>query len=228
MLRNTKKQREWLSSSSEYLSVSVLSRSLEAVKKFLEYLLSIQASQFRYITSIVWGRAVQVIVVLSRLSFPIPENPNWNSQAARDYAPLGMYLDCLCYRLQGVSKTVCVGSEIPGHPDAAFIFKTVFESLKDSYERRIIALNSSKDPAPALSTACDGIVASSNGSVGFISNCPIMNKSVAPHLDAWKASSNEVLLASAEMCSLGTAQKPTTMPVYHDIWATMTINWAME
>lgn len=191
--------------------------------------MSIPTSQFRYMTSTGWAQVVQVIVVLSRISFPILASPNWNSQAARDYAPMGMYLDCLSYKLQSISTTVSGGSGIPARLDSPFIFKTILETLKEAHDRRVNQLVSNL-PTPDMSFGTDSNpgITSSRNSNGSVKLCPMFNPTIAPYLDAWQASKDEILLASNEMNLVNTSEKTTLTPIYHDMWATMTMSWALD
>lgn len=218
LVRPSKRQFSWISSSKTHLSISDLKICLSSAKKFLEFLLSLPLSQFNYLTCILWGRVIQVIVVLSRLSFPIPKQPNWDANDAREYAPLGMYLDCLCYRLGNLSKTREVDGEVPPLPDGPFIFKMVLERLKESHERRV-----SHCVATSLSTNTHDIGIMNMDIAKERNRCPMMDRSFTSFFDVWDSSRDDVLrdLDSSQNAIVN----PATMG-YHDIWATMTMGWA--
>lgn len=218
MVRPNRMQQEWLVSGSGYLSVPDLTRCLQAAKEFFEILLSIPASQIKYFTCAVWGRVVEVFVVLWRLSYPIPANSEWDYQATRRYAPLVMYLDCLCYKLQGLSNTTAKDTDLCGHPDTPYLYKIVLETLKDSHERRI--------ECEANSATAGGANSKSSRRSG--SHCPMINRSITSYIDTWQAPSHDTMLVLDVENSLETSNTKTIKPVYHDIWATMTMSWASE
>lgn len=207
IIRPSKRQQSWISSSLTHLSISDLKNSLSSAKKFLEVLFSQPLSQFKYLTCILWGRVVQIIVLLSRLSFPIPRQPAWDANDAREYAPLGMYLDCLCHRLGNLSQTKSTTS-IPTLPDGPYIFKMVLEKLKESHERRV-----------AQCVAAHAQVSTSTDPIKEKPHCPMTDRSFTTLFDVWDSSRDDILR------DLEVGVNPATMG-YHDIWATMTMGWA--
>jgi hypothetical protein len=197
-----------------------LTSCLEAIKKYFEYLLSIPAAEYTTFTTVLWSIMVQAIVVLSRLLFPISSCPDWDVAFAREYAPLSMYLDCLCYRVQGLSSTSPDQGEGPKNPDGAFVFRMVLESIKRTYEKRA-ALSVTQlerlDASVECVTPISDQGSSSAGSAGF--RCPMRDPSLKAYLDA-------VQPLVGESFSPSLAASSSNIPLYHDLWATMTVSWS--
>ncbi|KAI9746482.1 MAG: hypothetical protein M1818_000195 [Claussenomyces sp. TS43310] len=226
IVRLPQKVRSWLSASPGYMSLKHILTSLEAVKKFSEYLLSISAPFFLNLTAVQWGHAVQVLIILFKLSFPIQSCPGWNPRVARESAPLCMYLDAICYRLQNLSSVSVDEVGVPKNPDAPFIFKTVLAQLKDTFERRV-----SQIPSRIFDYDEGGVVGifagPDTGSVSKRSShgCPMFEPSISGYLKSWQegGASNDRDMGRPDGKPQG-----STVPVYHDIWATMTMTWASE
>ena len=207
-----------------HLNPVTLSRCLEACKKFFEGLLSIPAAQYYPFTNVEWSNIIQSIIILSRLSFPLPRCPGWDVVAAREHAPLGMFLDCLAYRMQALSS-VPPTEPNPKAPDGPFIFRMVLESIKKSYEQRVALVT------PTLSSIADQ---SLNAAAGFQTpvtspmdklHCPMNDRELLAFFELVSQGSNEVFgIPGGADVEVPSAAR--SIPVYHDLWATMTMNWS--
>lgn len=207
-----------------HLNPVTLSRCLEACKKFFESLLSIPAAQYSPFTHVEWSSVIQSIIILSRLSFPLPRCPGWDVVAAREHAPLGMFLDCLCYRMQALSS-VPPTEPNPKAPDGPFIFKMVLESIKKSYEQRVALVT------PSLSSIADQ---SMNAAAGFQTpvtssvnklHCPMNDRELLAFFEPLSQDSNEAFGIPGD-ANVEAPSAARSIPVYHDLWATMTMNWS--
>jgi hypothetical protein len=207
-----------------HLNPVTLSRCLEACKKFFESLLSIAAAQYHAFTNVEWSNIIQSIIILSRLSFPLPRCPGWDVVAAREHAPLGMFLDCLCYRMQALSSVPPTELN-PKAPDGPFIFRMVLESIKKSYEQRIALVT------PGLSSIADQSMSAAAGSQTPVASpmdklhCPMNDRELLTYLEPLPQDLNEVFGIPGD-ANVEVLSAPKSIPVYHDLWATMTMNWS--
>jgi hypothetical protein len=201
----------------ESANPSHLSDCLEASKKFFEYLLSLPESSYLNFTTVQWGTMVQAVLVLSRLTFLMAANFGWDSDTTRSNVPLVMYLDCLCYRFQYLSSTPSDTIETPKTPDVLYVFKRILGSVKKSYERRV-----SKIEPNSFIVDHGNVVGLARG------HCPILDPTLSPLFDI----SDSTYGGSFDMTEFGTQSISTSgaskMPLWHDLWATMSCSWAEE
>ena len=162
---------------------------------------------------------VQAILVLSRLTFLMAANRGWDADITRTNVPLVMYLDCLCYRFQHLSSTkTSHDAEHPKNPDILYVFKMLLGSVKKSYERRVGNIK----PETFLMDHAKGAGAARG-------HCPVMDPSLQVYFGSPEDSSygGSFGLSGSATSEYQTSTIPT-MPLYHDLWATMTCNWAGE
>ncbi|TVY71335.1 hypothetical protein LSUE1_G008616 [Lachnellula suecica] len=200
--------------SKELVIQSHLTNCLDAAKRFFECLLSLPESSYLSFTFVQWGLMVQAVLILSRLTFLMAANRGWNSDAARTNVPLVMYLDCLCYRFQHLSSTKVSpeDSEHPKNPDVLYVFKLLLASVKKSYERRI---GNIKPETFAIDFG--------NGAGPARGHCPILD----PNLRTFLSSPEDSTYGGSFNRNSATSDRQHFgMPLYHDLWATMTCNWA--
>jgi hypothetical protein len=197
---------------------SHLTNCLDASKRFFEYFLSVPEASYLSFTSIQWGFMVQAILVLSRLTFLMAANQGWDADTTRTNVPLVMYLDCLCYRFQHLSSTKTSSDEHPKNPDILYVFKMLLGSVKKSYERRV---GNIKPESFVMDYA--------KGAGAARGHCPIMDPSMSAYMSSPEDSTygSSFDLSGSATSEYQTSAMPT-MPLYHDLWATMTCNWAEE
>lgn len=161
---------------------------------------------------------VQAILVLSRLTFLMAANRGWDPDTTRTHIPLVMYLDCLCYRFQHLSSTKATdSSDHPKNPDVLYVFKMLLGSVKKSYERRVGNIKP------------ESFVVDHGKAVGAArGHCPINDPTLKSYMDSPEDSTygGSYDLGSNAPLEYQTSMMPT--PLYHDLWATMTCNWAGE
>ena len=197
-----------------------LTSCLVACKSFFETLLSIPETLYPHFSTVQYAMVIQAILVLSRLTFLMAATLNWDASTARANIPLVMYLDALCYRFQALSPTPTPssGSETPKHSDALHIFSMVLGSVKRSYVRRVESIQ----PVTFLV----------DPSLARGPHCPMKDASLRAYFDQDVDSayggdlsgSGASTTAGVTPCASG----ETGMPLYHDLWATMTCTWAEE
>ncbi len=133
------------------------------------------------------------------------------ADTTRSNIPFVMYLDCLSYRFQQMTSTPSTGPGTPKHPDAAYVMKMMLGSVKKSYEQRVSGIE-------------PGIFVHDVASV-VRGRCPIMDPSLKNYLDGATLNSEEVFSLSDTHSSDASS---VHMPLYYDVWATMTGSWASE
>ncbi|TVY94479.1 hypothetical protein LAWI1_G001210 [Lachnellula willkommii] len=198
---------------------SHLTNCLDASKRFFEYLLSLPEASLLGFTSAQWGLMVEATLVLSRLTFLMAANRGWDSNTTRTNIPLVMYLDCLCYRFQHLSstKTSSEDDNHPKNPDVLYVFKMLLASVKKSYERRLGNIKP------------ESFVVQHGKAAGVaMGHCPIMDPSLSVYLNSPKDSTYGGSFDLNEIASSEYPTSTTGLPLYHDLWATMTCNWAGE
>lgn len=157
---------------------------------------------------------VQVIVVISRLSFLMAAKMGWDAGTTRANIPFAMYLDALCYRFQHLSSTPSDGVDPPKNPDVLYIFMMVLGSVKKSYERRVSNIKP------------DFFAVDHGNAIGVArGHCPVMDPSLSIYFGT-----PDSTYGSSFDTDVSTAASLTAIsnPLYHDLWATMTGSWAEE
>lgn len=191
-----------------------LTSCLEACKKFFEYLLSLPEVTYTTFSVVQWAFIVQGVLVLSRLTFLVASTLGWDSETTRSNIPLVMYLDALCYRFQSITSTPQRGADLPKNPDAVYVMKKMLESVRKSYERRVAKIE------PGFLIVSDG------NAIGIATgHCPMMDPTLKVLFDEAVFTYDESFSMSATPASNSTS---STIPLYHDLWATMTGSWANE
>jgi hypothetical protein len=178
-------------------------------------LFSLPESSYKNFTVAEWGSIVLAILILSRLTFMMAATLAWDADSTRSNIPMSMYLDCLCYRFQQLSITPADGTSPPKNPDVLFVFKMVLESVKKSYERRVAKIE-------------PGFFAINHGTVVGVArgHCPMHD----PTLNIYFDKTDSAYESSFDLSGNGSSASvpASTILVYHDLWATMTGNWAEE
>jgi hypothetical protein len=193
-------------------SQSHLSSCLEACKKFFEYLLSIPQDAYPNFTTVQWCHVVQAILVLSRLTFLMASKMGWDADTTRSNIPLVVYLDCLCYRFQQLSSTQSDNEKPPKNPDGLYVFKMIMGSVKRSYERRVAKI------------AADFFTVEHGNVVGdFKGHCPMLDPNLTVYFDPGTSTYDGSFGLDGSVTS---SSSTSTVPLYHDLWATMTGSWA--
>lgn len=131
-----------------------------------------------------------------------------------------MFLDCLCYRMQALSSVPATEPN-PKAPDGPFIFRMVLESIKKSYEARVALVT------PAAAAVEQGVNATAAFQTPIASpidklHCPMNDRELLSFFEPISQNLNEVFGSGPTTAP----SAPESIPVYHDLWATMTMNWS--
>jgi hypothetical protein len=191
----------------------ILEKCVLSCKRYFEYLLSTPTTFFCGFTVVQWSSIIHTIVVISRLSFPLSICWDWDGSFAKEHAPLCMYLDSLCYRMQNLSQAKVSDSE-RNDIDAPMFFKLILDSVKNTFGERL-----SYAPPPYTASVGDP------QPVDVLPNlhCPMLDPDISYLMDPFRCSTTN---------QTNVAQKSNifeqNMPLYHDIWATMTADWANQ
>lgn len=142
---------------------------------------------------------ILAIIISIRISFCLPECPDWDAAWARSEIRLGEFLEKMC---DGAELT-----PVSTRVDVLSASRVVLRVVKTKYDRRVAALNT---PAPSTVPGTHG--------------CPMFDPSLDQYLPMWDSgfglSSNSAVPSRA---TEGQAQ-----PMFHDLWATMTMSWATD
>ncbi|KAM0355766.1 hypothetical protein ACHAPU_000152 [Fusarium lateritium] len=174
-----------------------LVRCVNNLRALLDHLQNLD--NFANFTSVDWLKFILAVILAVRLSFPIPDVPDWDHAWARSVLRFDEFLNGMCdgpEELTPASKRV----------DVLSASRVVLRVVKAKYERRMAIL-----AAPMLSTrvAAQG--------------CPMWDRALEPYISAWDADFN-----TTSTMPTPTMDMEGEQPMYHDLWATMTMGWAND
>ena len=142
--------------------LNALLATLDACKRYLDKVIALPVSEYHLISFVEWMRLPGVIITLARLCMPNDSlaEAQWDVKMAHDRARLDLYLDSLCYRMQGLTTY----NKIDGSPvDFWFAMRMIMEPTRAWYVRKIStksatsASNASALPTPdTLQISGDG------------------------------------------------------------------------
>lgn len=105
---------------------------LHTASKVFETFLSLSLDEYPSLSVLQWWALTCNTAYLYRLCLGIPELPDWDVMAARDFTKLEIYLDLLCYRLERATGSTL---EKPAGRDLYSLLCPIFTNVKRSYER---------------------------------------------------------------------------------------------
>ncbi|CAM1502173.1 Fc.00g041570.m01.CDS01 [Cosmosporella sp. VM-42] len=183
-----------------------LRRSVATLKKFFAFILSLEQSAFSCFASNDWTKFILGVILAVRISFPLPECPDWDSTWARSELRFDEFLDRMCKDTDLTPLNTRV--------DVLSASRVVLRVVKAKYDRRLAALNT---PAEATPGANQG--------------CPMLDGSLEQYFPVWDAGfgTNPTPFGTnptSETPPRGPDGQPQMM--FHDVWATMTMGWAHE
>lgn len=191
-------------------------------------------AEFAHFTGVQWGYFVIAVVLGLRLSFPIPDEcPGWDHAAARQILDLGSFLDKFSETPQ-VGKG---GAPAPGSngtaTDVLSAGKVVLGVVKRRYDRRLAALNAA---AAAAAPAVDVAQHAPPDVDKALCRCPMLDGSLDEYIRSWDDTFvNAIGSTTLPVGESGTGTGVETafpssgaQPVFHDLWATMTMGWSQE
>lgn len=169
------------------------------LKKFFDYFSTLGEAAFLCFTLNDWARLILSIILALRLSFPTPECPDFDTSWARSHLRFDEFLSRMCQETDLTPASKRV--------DVLSASRVVMGVVKDKYRRRLRALEESQAPTP-----------------GRTHGCPMLDGSLEQYYPLWDAAYGPM---PTPQPSVG-ACETTSKPVFHDLWATMTMGWASE
>lgn len=203
-----------------------------ALRTWYHYIATLPDSVFAHFTGVQWAYFVIAIVLGLRLSFPIPnECPGWDHAAARQILDLGWFLDKFSDASQESesSRLVPASSKKSANTDVLSAGKVVVGVVKRRYDRRLAAL----DAAAAAMGTPHPMPAEVDKP---LHKCPMFDGSLDEYIQSW----DDTFLNTTNLATLpfepsgigsgmGNAfESPGAQPLFHDLWATMTMGWSQE
>ncbi|KAF2677447.1 hypothetical protein K458DRAFT_481359 [Lentithecium fluviatile CBS 122367] len=145
--------------------MNTLLATLEACKRYLDTLLAFPVSDYHLISFAEWMRLPSVIMTLSRLCMPNDSlsEAQWDIKMAHDRSRLDLYLDSLCYRMQGLTACDRVTNS---HMDFWFIMRMILELTRTWYLRKINLKNTAAATATSALPTPNTVQSSSEGTAG--------------------------------------------------------------
>ncbi|KAG8671698.1 hypothetical protein FPOAC1_004952 [Fusarium poae] len=154
---------------------------------------------FTCFTSVDWTKFILSVILAVCLSFPIADVPDWDHAWARSHLRFGEFLEVMT---EGPEDLTPASKRV----DVFSASRVILRVLKTKYNRRVAILT-----APVLDEPL--------GHQG----CPMFDKDMQPYVTAWDAGFDVQYVLPAH--------NPNTegqQPMYHDLWATMTMSWAND
>lgn len=117
------------------LRSDILLRCLQGARDFFETFLTIPASEYCLLSAVQWYGLIYATVIIYKLSVGLKAVPEWDVEIARNLAPLEMYLDTCCERMEVASSTRQTDGE-PGNGDDLFsLMAPIWHNVKQTYGR---------------------------------------------------------------------------------------------
>ncbi|PSS03208.1 hypothetical protein BD289DRAFT_359345 [Coniella lustricola] len=219
-----------------YAESSRLERCVTLLRTWYDYTSALSAADYNQFPGINWANFVMTVILGLRLSFPIHDVcPDWDHTAARQVLEFGMFLDKFVRigDFEPSSNLAPSSSKRLATSDILSASKVVIEVVKRKYDGRWRALQE---------TTLD-----MNLDRSFMS-CPMLDGSLSAYLPEWAEASlgADSLPLNTQMgtyvAGLGTSDsggqpgssqwseaQPQDQPViFHDLWATMTMDWSQH
>jgi hypothetical protein len=110
--------------------------TLEAGRRFFDALIAVPVSEYHLLSFSDWMRIPVATLTMSRLCIPgdFHDGVGWDSKAAQDRLRLDLYLESLCYRMQGLSTYDKVKQP---HPDFWWALRMIMELFRNWYCQKI-------------------------------------------------------------------------------------------
>ncbi|POR36871.1 Uncharacterized protein TPAR_02937 [Tolypocladium paradoxum] len=169
------------------------------LKKLFDRFLTLEEAAFFCFTLNDWARLILSVILALRLSFPTPECPEFDAAWARSHLRFDQFLSRMCQETDLTPASKKV--------DVLSASRVVMGVVKDKYQRRLRALEASQAATPGKSHGC-----------------PMLDGSLEQYYPLWDAAFGPMAMPQPSVGSSETTSKP----VFHDLWATMTMGWANE
>ena len=187
--------------------------SVGILKNFFGYMTDMSAADFASFAGVDWGNLIMGIVLGVRLSFPLPECPGWDHAWARQELRFSELLGKMCDKQEGLAPSSA------RRVDVLSASIVVIRTVKAKFDKRLARFEQ-------LSTQ------SFPGSLG----CPMLDGSLQQYFPMWDAElaarpiacDSESWLPSQYALNGADAASQASQPVFHDLWATMTMGWTQD
>ncbi|OAA45053.1 hypothetical protein NOR_03807 [Metarhizium rileyi] len=160
-------------------------------------LMSLDDAALSCFTLVDWNRPILATILGIRLSFRIPECPEWDCAWARTRLQLDGFLTHMS--TQACPVTTATNNN-NNKFDILSASRQVMAVVRDKYQKRLAAA-AERERMPA------GIT------------CPMFDGSMEPYYPVWDA-------ALSTPFTEGLSEGSDGQPVFHDLWTTMTMGWA--
>ncbi|RSL43954.1 hypothetical protein CEP53_011451 [Fusarium sp. AF-6] len=176
------------------------------LRVLFDYLTDLGQSAFMSFTSVDWTKFVLVVILAVRLSFPMSEVKDWDHAWAREELRFEAFLETMC---DGTDLT-----PVSTRVDVLSAGRVVLRVIKQKYDRRVAMLN----------------MTASHGKGPVPQGCPMFDRSMEPYISAWDTGfdMNSVMPPPLPQHQQQGQQDEQQQPVFHDLWATMTMGWAND
>ncbi|KAI1408532.1 hypothetical protein F5Y13DRAFT_107487 [Hypoxylon sp. FL1857] len=217
------------------IDASRLQAATYMARAFFDYVTSLPAEQIGYFCHADLGRLILTIILAYRLSFPLPMCPGYDYAQGRKVMDFGAVLDKLSVIDDDDDASSKTGGGSTKKVNVVIAFKVVLRSLKAKFDKKSAELEAAAAAAenhrrthtcPMLDGSLDQYLPlweGQQGNMNFASSSyatPSLNEST---LSA--AMNNPALSFGAGSGAAAAYPKPA---VFHDLWATMTMGWAMD
>ncbi|KAK4447489.1 hypothetical protein QBC34DRAFT_409524 [Podospora aff. communis PSN243] len=221
----------------------------------LEFFLSLQAGEINAFCGADWGSLILAIVLGYRLSFPLPQHPDWDDAVARRAVGFGAYLDRLCKMgdgsdsdeiLQGMqpasSSAAAATAKLRHNMDVLSASKVVIGVVRDKFQKRIRKLAGPPPPVaapPVTGGIIQNLWAAATGSGKTAepvpmpaSHPPVMPGTECPMLDGsvepYYPYWDETFAANHLAQGSFGGGGEQQQQAYNDLWSTISMGWAQE
>jgi hypothetical protein len=224
----------------------------------LEFFLSLPAGKINAFCGADWGSLILAIVLGYRLSFPLPQHPDWDDAVARRVVGFGPYLDRLCRMGDGSdSEEIVLGmqpsSAAGGQPAAATATlrhnmdvlsasKVVIGVVRDKFRKRVRKLEG--PPAPVAAPPVTGGIlqnlwaaATGSGKTAELVPMPASHPPVIPGTECPMLDGSvepyypywDETFAANHLAQGGFGDGgEPQQQPYNDLWSTISMGWAQE
>lgn len=166
------------------------------LKALLDDLTALDEAMFAEFTMDEWVRFISTVVLSLRLSFPLPECPDFDSSWARSHLQFDEFLSCMC----GDTDLTNASENF----DILSASRVILGVVKANYHRQLRALEVWHEPPP-----------------GNEFGCPMFDPLLEPHLSLWDSGIKQQQLATTTVSSESQDEVTDPLSVFDDLLATI-------
>ncbi|KAH8168839.1 Zn(2)-C6 fungal-type DNA-binding domain protein [Sarocladium implicatum] len=188
---------------------------MNTTRQLFDYVTNLDAATFATLTTIDWCRIILSIIVALRMSFPVAGYPQFDYSQARAKLRLSEFLSHFC----GEEEDASAGTS-PTKLDISTATRVVLRIVKRKFDNRVAA------------EAAKRMEETDQDLGDFRIGCPVLDGSVDQVLPMWDAWTTPMSMNMPQFVGEDVmtpqSRKSGQEPVFHDIWATMTMSWARD